>query len=435
MSLSKVFRLLAAAGVLSALAITPARATPDPRLAANVFAEAKAICARDKGPFWGVPLCGPMLLVDFRDRTVAANQADPAGTLKQQGAIWVGVYPEPNIVSATPTEWEGVRWTQILWPMLPGEDKRHVMLAHEMFHRIQPGLGLTRPEAGNEQLDTLEGRYLMQLEWRALAAALIAKTPAMRRGAIIDALLFRHERYRLFPNAQVDEGYLEVNEGVPEYTGVRLGLATPQARLQYALYDLTAYSDAPTLVRSFAYAIGPAYGLLLDKTDPAWRTKLAKGPPPDQLLSLAIKAPPPAFDTLKAREAVYDDGALRAHEVQRDNAKQAKLAALRARLVDGPVLVLPLHHANYQFRPQDLQPLDQLGTVYPTMTLESDWGVLHVDSGGALLDQKMTVARVSIIGFDATGLKGDGWTLKLKPGWTIVAGARAGDLLVKQTGP
>ena len=98
-------------------------------------------------------------------------------------------------------------------------------------------------------------------------------------------------------------------------------------------------------------------------------------------------------------------------------------------------MVLPLHHANYQFRPQDLQPLDQLGTVYPTMTLESDWGVLHVDSGGALLDQKMTVARVSIIGFDATGLKGDGWTLKLKPGWTIVAGARAGDLLVKQTGP
>ena len=435
MSRSKIFRLLAVAGALSAVAIAPARATPDPRLAANVFGEAKAICARDKGPFWGVPLCGPMLLVDFRDRTVAANQADPAGTLKQQGPIWVGVYPEPNIVSATPTEWEGVRWTQILWPMLPGEDKRHVMLAHELFHRIQPGLGLTRPEAGNEQLDTLEGRYLMQLEWRALAAALTAKTSSARRAAIIDALLFRHERYRLFPNAQVDEGYLEVNEGVPEYTGVRLGLPTPQARLQYALYDLTAYSDAPTLVRSFAYAIGPAYGLLLDKTDPKWRSKLAKGPPPDQLLSLAVKAPPPAFDTLKAREAVYDDGALRAHEVQRDTAKQAKLASLRARLVDGPVLVLPLHHANYQFRPQDLQPLDQLGTVYPTMTLESDWGVLHVDSGGALLDQKMTVARVSTAGYDAASAKGDGWTLKLKPGWTIVPGARTGDLVVKQTGP
>lgn len=433
MSLSKVFRLLAAAGVLSALASAPARAVPDPKMAAQVFAEAKAICARDKGPFWGEPLCGPMLLVDFRDRGVAANQANPSGTLKQQGPIWVGVYPEPNIVSATPTEWEDLRWTQILWPMLPGDDQRHVMLAHEMFHRIQPGLGLTRPEAGNQHLDSLEGRYLLQLEWRALAKALTAKTSASRRGAILDALLFRRERYRLFPNAEADEGDLEVNEGVPEYTGVRLGLATPRERLRYALYDLGAYSDAPTLVRSFAYAIGPAYGLLLDKTDPAWRTKLATGPAPDQLLSLAIEAPPPAFDTLKAREAVYDDGALLAHEVQRDHDKQAALAALRARLVDGPVLVLPLHHATYQFRPQDLQPLDQSGTVYPSMTLESDWGVLHVDHGGALLDSKMTVARVSAIGFDTATLKGDGWTLKLKPGWTIQPGARSGDLVAKQT--
>ena len=46
---------------------------------------------------------------------------------------------------------------------------RHVTLAHELFHRIQSGLGLTRPEAGNRHLDTLEGRYLLQLEWRALA--------------------------------------------------------------------------------------------------------------------------------------------------------------------------------------------------------------------------------------------------------------------------
>ena len=56
---------------------------------------------------------------------MAANRADPSGTLKPQGPMWVGVFPEPNIVSATPTEWQGVRWTQILWPMLPGDDKRY----------------------------------------------------------------------------------------------------------------------------------------------------------------------------------------------------------------------------------------------------------------------------------------------------------------------
>ena len=72
------------------------------------------------------------------------------------------------------------------------------MLAHESFHRIQPLLKLTRPEAGNRHLDTLEGRYLLQLEWRALAMALEARTPEDRRAAITDALAFRHERYRQF---------------------------------------------------------------------------------------------------------------------------------------------------------------------------------------------------------------------------------------------
>jgi len=424
--------LLAAAGVLIGLASAPASAAPDPKAAAAIFAEAKVICERDNGALWGRSLCGPMLLVDYTDRGVAANQADPGGSLKPQGPIFVGLFPEPNIVANTPTEWSGARWTQLLWPLPAEEAKRHVIMAHELFHRIQPGLHLTRPEAGNQYMDTLEGRYLLQLEWRALAKALTAKTPQARRAATCDALLFRQERYRLFPDAMADEGALEVNEGVAEYTGVRLGLTTPQERVRYALYDLTAFTDAPTFVRSFAYALGPAYGLLLDRADPAWKAKLASAQSPDELLSAAIKASP-AFGTLKAREAVYDaDGSLRAHEVKRDQDKQTQLAGLRARLVTGPVLVLPLHHANYQFNPQTLQPLDQLGTVFPSMRLIDDWGVLEVDHGGALLDNKMTVARVSAVGFDPATLKGDGWTLKLKPGWAIGSGERPGDLVAKQ---
>ena len=61
-------------------------------------------------------------------------------------------------------EWSGTGWTQLLWPVPSEPALLRVFLAHEMFHRIQPGLGLARPEAGNRHLDTLEGRYLLQLE-------------------------------------------------------------------------------------------------------------------------------------------------------------------------------------------------------------------------------------------------------------------------------
>lgn len=291
-------------------------------------------------------------------------------------------------------------------------------------------MGLTRPEAGNRHLDTLEGRYLLQLEWRALARALEAITPLDRRAAIGDALAFRHERYRLFPEAADEEGALEINEGVPEYTGVKLGLATPQERIAFALHDLSAFVAAPTFVRSFAYATGPAYGLLLDQADPAWRGKLSSGKRFDDLLGAALAPTAPTSGTIEQRGARYDNGTLRAHEVRRDEERRVRLAALRARLVDGPVLILPLAHSNYQFNPQTLIPLEGFGTIYPTMRLTDDWGALEVEQGGALVRGDTHKATVSAEGADIMHFKGDGWRLMLKPGWTVRQGSRAGDLVV-----
>jgi hypothetical protein len=434
-------RTTVTAFLLALVAATRAFTAPDPGDAARIFAEATSICDRDGGRFWGLDLCGPMLLVDPADRGVIANQADPKASLRPSGAHYAGVLPPEVILSDTPVEWEGQRWTELLLPLRPkgqeggavGDDWRAVMLAHEMFHRIQPDLKLTRPEAGNQHLDTLDGRYLLQLEWRALAKALGAKTAVERRDAVSDALLFEAARYREFPSAAAEENDLEINEGVPEYTGVRLGLATADARTAYALYDLSAFDHAPTFVRSFAYAMGPAYGLLLDGADPGWRNKLNTGVTLHQLLAAALDLPESQLSQLKAREAAYDDGGgLWLHEVTRDHDRQARLASLISRLVDGPVLILPLRHAAYQFSPQSLTPLGAFGTVYPTVKLECDWGVLEVASGGALFDKAMKTAAVSAVGFEPSKAAGEGWRLTLKTGWTVAPSSRKGDMIVLQ---
>lgn len=427
--LSRRCILVAALGL--AAVSEPAVATVDPAAAGRVFGEAKAICQRDAGALWGRSLCGPMLLVDPADRSIVANQPDAKATLKAAGPVFTGTLPASEIIANTSIDWSGVRWSEIMWPLPQEAATRHVMLAHEMFHRIQPELGMVTHEGDNQHLDTLEGRYLLQLEWRALAEALRAPTAAARRGAIADALLFRQERYRRFPGAAANENALESNEGVAEYTGVRLGLDTPQARRDYALKDLSAFVKAPTFVRSFAYATGPAYGLLLDQANPAWRTRLHSGQRLDQLLATALHLSAPAFDTLAAREKAYDDGTLRASEARREQARQARLAALKAKLVDGPVLALPLLHERHQFNPQTLQPLGDYGTAYPTMRLSDDWGVLEVEDGILLGPHRATV---SAVGIDPTGLKGAGWHLQLSPGWTVAPGARKGDLVVRRAG-
>lgn len=435
---TSVRRAVAAASlVLAAAAPMSARAAVDPAKAQALFDEATRLCQHDGGALWHHSLCGPILLVDWTDNRAVANQADPVGVLKGSGRVFVGPLPPDVVIANTPIEWSGKRWTELLWPLPDDVAHRHVTLSHELFHRAQHELGMPMGDGGNLHLDTLEGRVLLQLEWHALARALTTPDLAARKAAVSDALLFRHERYRLFPDAQAEEHALELNEGVAEYTGVRVGLPTAAERTAYALRDLEFFVQAPTFVRSFAYATGPAWGLLLDQANPGWRDQLLAamkaGHPQglDQMLQAAWKLPEPAAATVPAREADYDD-TLRPREQAREQARQAHLSELKARLVDGPVLRLPLAHlhASYQFNPQTLEALGGDGVVYPTMTLSADWGTLKVEQG-ALLDKAMTGAAVSAAGIAGDRATGPGWRLSLSKGWSVVPGERGGDFVVK----
>jgi hypothetical protein len=423
---------------LAASPHAPASAAVSPARAQAVFQEAARLCGHDGGALWHHSLCGPILLVDWTDNTAVANQPDAQGVLKPAGSVFVGTLPQDIVIANTPIEWAGKRWTELLWPLPDDVAHRRVMLSHELFHRAQVELGMLQHDGGNLHLDTLEGRILLQLEWHALARALSAPDAGARKAAVSDALLFRHERYRLFPEAQAEEQALELNEGVAEYTGVRVGLPTARERVAYALRDLETFVQAPTFVRSFAYATGAAWGLMLDEADPAWRDQLAAGMKSahprglDQMLQAALDLPEPSPATVKAREADYDD-TLRPRELARDQARQAHLAELKARLVDGPVLRLPLagHHASYQFNPQTLEALGSSGVVYPTMKLNADWGALAVEQG-ALLDKAMSVAAVTAAGASDDRLQGPGWRLSLNKGWIVAPGERAGDFVVRQ---
>ncbi len=112
------------------------------------------------------------MFVDPQTRSIVASRADAYGILKSEDSVFVGSLPTDQNIANTAVEWSGVRWTQMQWRLPDDKHKRDTLIAHELFHGIQDQLNLPKIKAGeNVHLDTLDGRYYLQLEWRALARA------------------------------------------------------------------------------------------------------------------------------------------------------------------------------------------------------------------------------------------------------------------------
>ena len=317
----------------------------------------------------------------------------------------------------------------LMWPTIPADPiDRRITFAHELFHRIQPELGLMAQDSSNLQLDTPEGRLWLQLEWRALAAALIEQGPAQIQ-SIRDALAFRNHRHELFPGSAQTEASLEIAEGVPEYTGTIAGEPDRDSARWRAVGKLTDPDQSITFVRSFAYTSGLPYGLLLDERLPAWRTKLSAQS--DLSALLASTLPLHSTASAEARASFYGAAAIRISEAARAQKAEAAKARYRARLVEGPTLLLPGGHKfAFSFNPSTLISLGDANTVYPTFHANAEWGTLDV-TDGVLIPTDFSSATVAAPkDIQGPHLEGPGWTLDLKSGWGVVPGARAGSYTV-----
>jgi hypothetical protein len=405
----------------------------DAALASQYFQEAQSLSQRDQGDLWKTKIYGPMLFVDGETRSIVASQADSEGKLTPQGGVFVGTLPKDVGVANTAMEWAGVKWTMMIWPLPEDQQDRARLMMHESFHRIQTNLKLPMSNPANRHLDSQDGRIWLQMEWRALTIALMERGVG-RRKAIEDALVFRRYRQSLFPGAAAEEQALEFNEGLAEYTGVRLSTRSNAEAAALAVSGLRNARNRSSFVRSFAYVSGPAYGELLDESEISWRQQIKAEDDFGSLLerAMALKLPPATRMEVMKRSTAYDGDALIAAETRRETLHQQKLNEYRARFFESPVLILPVTSKfQFSFDPNNLLPLDEAATVYPTLWVSDSWGVLDCSQGALLLRENGRVAEIRISlpqNVDSRPLRGEGWTLELGAGWTMEPGSRKGDL-------
>ena len=386
----------------------------------------QAVCTEEGGDLWGVSLCGKMVIVDYRNREAVANARAPG--FVSEGDYFVGRLPDTIGVANTAFDWEGEKWIMVIWPIADSEEEKRAVLMHEAFHAKQEALGFTIEEGRNEHLATKDGRLWLRLEGEALVTALTNETDSWRNDAR-DALAFYRQRARLFPESMDDESALILHEGLAEYSGVKLGGG--EQAIAMAVDRVRDGADRESLVRSVGYVMGPAYGLLLDRSGYDWKKRAAEGAPLPLLLEAALGHNDAAFEE---RAAAYGYEAVLVQETAREAALEVELAILRAQLIEGPRLVLPFARMNVTFNPNRVVTLDDQGTVYRGATVTDDWGKIVADDV-ILISPDWSSAVVALSSdIDGSAPAGDGWNLELSEGWRAVPGERDGEWVLRQGG-
>jgi hypothetical protein len=192
------------------------------------------------------------------------------------------------------------------------------------------------------------------------------------------------------------------------------GAALSGAPTRMALAALEAGPDKSSFARSFAYASGPAWGLLLDRLRPGWRRELGAGKDLPDMIPLH-----PAAIALPDR---YGGSAVIGEESFVATRNEAALRAALAATAPARALMLPLAQMQMDFDPGRVSTAPDGSQLYDRITLGDRWGSIKVDGWPLRIAPDYSAAFVPWPLVEGA--------LQLSPGWTIEAHENGGAKLI-----
>lgn len=207
-----------------------------------------------------------------------------------------------------------------------------------------------------------------------------------------------------------------INEGLAEYTGSILSQREESDLSKHYISKIDWFYTMPTYVRSFAYFTIPVYGFFMKKKDNDWNLQLTKN---TNLTDFMINFWNVEFPALTNSYILqlgkeYGIDSIIEGETRREVEIEALKCKYRKIFLSDSIVEIGLENMKIGFNPSNILPLDSFGTVYPNLRITDNWGILEVDSCGALVSpewNKVTISYPELV--TDTFISGKGWRLKL----------------------
>lgn len=425
-------------GLLLILFCFPAYSQNEPaykQYAVTYFNEIKAATLTHK-KLWGKTIYGPILLVDPKTRQVYANIPGNASALTKDADIFTGTIPNNINIANTAIEWNQTRWAMVMLPLPEDKQSRIDLLAHELFHLQQPSLGFVSFNTDNNHLDQLNGRIYLRLELEALRKAIATNKRPEQKKHVMNALRFRRYRHSLYAGADSTENKLELNEGLAEYTGNCISGRTNDQIARHFEASITRFLKNPSFVRSFAYQTIPVYGYLLARQKKLWHQEIKQHTDlTDYFMQhFAGTANMVQLTDASIKNVVleYNGQAIISAEHIREEKKQQQLQSFRKKFILDPHFKISFEKMSVSFDPRNIIPLDNKGTVYPSIRVTDNWGILTVENGALMSPNWNTISLSFPLSISPNLITGEGWKLELKTEYEIIKDDITGNYSLRQ---
>lgn len=391
--------------------------------AARYFEEIEEICNRDNGKLWGENLYGPIMFVDRISRRIVTNTPDQNGLLRGKDGIYYGIYPREKIILNAPVTFGGVTYAMV--PLPPEEDVLRIRTraVHVLYHCLQMRAGIQPVLFNQPSMDEKEARMYIKLEWKALKKA-IASEGDERLVAVRDALVFRGANRELYQKYAREANRFESYEGLATFTYTRLcSSSAAECRSRLMDYLDRIYSMA-SYARSYGNIHGALYANLLYEADYDFHSIKSDTVDLGAMVReiYRIELPEICRDVAGSLAFSYDLGVITKEEEERLKGIKERLHDLTSTFTEKAVVYLELESPYFDFEPENIHPVDTLGTLYTAMRVSDSWGKLAVDNGGCLVSANYKYLRITAKGYNAekNRISGDGWNLILNEGWELV---------------